>query len=203
MRHVIVYLVFAVSLVSCGGNSGYKQYKDLEAKEIKRHVREDSLFFGIYLGMTSQNFYAHCWEMNKKGLFTDGLSNTAVLYKVDSTELGHPASMNFYPVFYNNTIASMQAVYQYDGWAPWNKYLFSDSLLMNVLKMYKKWYSTGNPFIKIKDEKRGVIYVKVDGNRRIILGTPDESRVRVDYTDLFVEKAVNEQGKNQKSDQKK
>ncbi|MES1226303.1 MAG: hypothetical protein ABUT20_63095 [Bacteroidota bacterium] len=192
MRRVIVYLFFITGIASCGNEaSGYKEYKELETKEIKRHVREDSLFFGIYLGMTSKDFYAHCWEMNKKGLFTDGLNNTTVLYKVDSAQLGHPASMNFYPSFYNNTIAVMRVSFQYDAWAPWNKHLFSDTLVLRVLDMYKKWYNQGNPFIKIEDKKRGVIYVKVDGNRRIIIGPSNDASVRVDYTDLFVEKEMN------------
>ena len=112
------------------------------------------------------------------------------MYKIDSTELGHPAGMNFYPDFYNNTIAKMRASFQYDAWAPWNRKLFSDTLLPKVLEMYKKWYDKGNPFIKIEDKERGIIYVKVDGNRRIIIGKPDDMTVRVDYTDLLVEQEM-------------
>jgi hypothetical protein len=192
MSRVIIYLFLIIIILSCGNtNSGYKQYKELEAKEVKRNVRVDSLFFDIHLGMTNKDFYAYCWEMNKKGLFTDGLSNTAVLYKLDSTELGHPASMNFYPSFYNNTISNMRVSFQYDAWAPWNRQLFSDSLMTKVLDMCKRWYPKGNAFIKIEDKRRGVIYVKVDGNRRIIIGRSNDSNVMVDYTDLFAEKEIN------------
>ena len=59
--------------------------------------------------------------------------------------------------------------------------LYADSLLPDVLSMYKKWYSDGNSFIQINDQKKGVIYVKVDGNRRITIGKYDDMLVKVDY----------------------
>jgi len=194
MGKFVFYLLFITCLVSCKNDkSGYLEYKRLESNEIKRGVREDSLFFGIYMGMTSKQFYAHCWELNKKGVFTDGLNNTAVLHKMDSIELGHPASMNFYPDFFNNKVAKMRVSFQYDAWAPWNRQLYSDTLLPKVVDLYKGWYNKGNPFLKIEDRKRGVIYVKVDGNRRIIIGRADDMTVRVDYTDLFIEPQMNKE----------
>ena len=119
--------------------------------------------------MSSKEFYFKCWEMNKKGLFFDGQNNTAVLYKLKD-ELNHPASMNFYPNFHQGKISKMGASFHYDGWSPWNKHLSSDSLEGKVLNLYEKWYPKGNPFIRIEDAERGVIYIKVDGNRRIIIG---------------------------------
>lgn len=164
----------------------------MAAKELAHGQRVDSLFFGIHLGMSSKQFYAHCWEMNKKGLFTDGENNTAVLYKLDNNELDHPASMNFYPAFYQDKLHNMRVTYNYDAWAPWNKHLFADSLQLKVLELYTAWYKGGNSFIKMEDKKRGTIYVKVDGNRRIIIGKYDDVRVKVDYSDLRVEKEIEE-----------
>jgi hypothetical protein len=123
--------------------------------------------------------------MNKKGLLTDGLNNTAVLYKLEKNELKHPAAMNFYPDFTDNKIGRMRVTFQYNAWAPWNKDLFADNLLPDVLQLYTRWYA-GNPFIKVEDKKRGIIYVKVDGNRRITIGKYDDMLVKVDYTDLAV-----------------
>jgi hypothetical protein len=80
----------------------------------------------------------------------------------------------------------MWARFKYLGWSPWTKHLDSDDLLDDVLKLYQKWYPGGNPFIKIEDEKRGIIYVKVDGNRRIIIGRYDDIQVEADYSDLSV-----------------
>lgn len=177
-------------LNACTEKTGYQQYQAVMEKEKEAGRRADSLFFDIHLGMSSKDFYAHCWEMNKKGLFTDGESNSAVLYKLNHEELPHPASMNFYPAFYQDKIHQMSVSFQYDAWAPWNKQLFADSLQLEVLKLYETWYESGNPFIRIEDERRGVIYVKVDGNRRIIIGAFDDVRVKVDYTDLRLEEEM-------------
>lgn len=186
---VAVVLLSCSLLISCGKETGYKKYQALVKQELADGQRVDSLFLGVYLGMSSKEFYMHCWDMNKKGLFTDGEDNTAVLYNMTGG-LNHPASMNFYPEFYKDKISKMGVSFRYNGWAPWNKHMFSDTLKQDVLRLYKKWYPGGNPFIKIEDKDRGVIYVKVDGNRRIIIGSHDEVYVKVDYTDLFIEKKL-------------
>jgi hypothetical protein len=59
------------------------------------------------------------------------------------------------------------------------------------LRLYQKWYPYGNPFIPIEDKKRGTIYVKVDGNRRITIGKFDEMQIKADYTDLLIESKLN------------
>ena len=56
--------------------------------------------------------------------------------------------------------------------------------------MYKKTYAIGNSFITVNDDKRGEIYVKIDGNRRIIIGRFDDRIVKVDFTDLTVEQQL-------------
>jgi hypothetical protein len=181
------WIIIAVLFLS-GCTSDTARYKRLVKKELGRGIREDSLFLGLKLGMTSKEFYAHCWELNKKGLVTDGNNNTAVLYKLGK-ELSHPASMNFYPDFYNGKIYRMRVDFMYDAWAPWNKNLFSDSLLNDVVGLYKKWYGNNN-FIEMKDSVKGTIFIKVDGNRRIIIGRYDDLHVKVNYTDLLVDKEL-------------
>jgi len=183
-RLLISLLLSAVLLCGCM-DMQYERYKAVMKRELASGAHADSLFFGIHFGMTSKQFFAHCWEMNKRGLFTDGKGNTAVLYKLNNHELKHPASLNFYPTFTHNRISRLWATFEYDGWAPWNKHLWSDSLMADVLALYKKWYNTGNPFLTITDKKRGTIYVKVDGNRRIIIGRYNDIQVKVDYTDML------------------
>lgn len=136
--------------------------------------------------MSSKEFYAHCWNLNKQGVITDGEMNTAVKYKLND-QLKYAGSINFYPDFYEDKIAKMRVKFSYDGWAPWNKHLFADSLMPDVLNLCKRWYPNGNEFITINDTGRGTIHVKVDGNRRIIIGKYDERVVMVDYTDLLIE----------------
>jgi len=188
---ILFFIAVSALIISC--NNDTNSYESIMQKELRSGRRADSLFFGIYLGMTSKEFYMHCWELNKKGIFTDGNNNTAVLYKLNNHELNYDASMNFYPEFHDNRIYKMWATFQYDGWAPWNKHMYSDSLLPYVVNLYKKWYSGGNPFIEMHDKERGTIYVKVDGNRRIIIGRYSDMIVKIDYTDLLVEQEMQKQ----------
>jgi len=188
----LVIFFLSLTLVQSCTNSGLRQYEAISKNEVASGKRVDSLFFGFYFGMSSKDFFSYCWQQNKKGIFTDGQNNSYVLYKIKNNELQHPASMNFYPDFYQDKIFKMRVLFQYDAWAPWNKQLCSDSLLSHVLELYKTWYKDGNHFIQIDDREKGTIYVKVDGNRRITIGRYDDMVVKVDYTDLLIEPQVND-----------
>jgi hypothetical protein len=188
IRNVIYFFCVAIIFSACDSLTG-DEYTHLVKKELAKGKRVDSLFMGISFGMTSKNFYGYCWELNKKGIFSDGNNNTMVLYKMD-TGLKYPASMNFYPDFYQDKIYHMRVTFAYNAWAPWNKNQFADSLLPDVLHLYERWYPAGNDFLKMANKEKGVIYIKVDGNRRIIIGKYNDQEVHVDYTDLLVEKQL-------------
>lgn len=162
------------------------RYERRVAEELAKGIRVDSLFLDMRLGMTDQQFYTHCWELNKKGLIRQGTSNTSVLYKMK--ELNEPAEMNFYPNFYQGKIYEMPVKYNYEGWAPWNPHLSADSLQLEILNRYKEWY--GNDFMEVRHSKRGTAFIKVDGNRRITIFKEDERHVWAIFTDLLVEKEV-------------
>lgn len=186
LKYTSLVLFFCVMFTGCDNSpKDIKEYIKTVETERAKGDRTDSLFLGLKFGMTSKEFFAHCWELNKKGVLTDGSNNTAVLYKINKG-LRYPASMNFYPEFDRNKIYKMKATFQYNAWAPWNKSLFSDSLVTDILQLYRSWYG-GNDFITMKEPVRGTIYVKVDGNRRITLGRYDDMIVKVDYTDLLIE----------------
>lgn len=180
----LFFVWYLVLVFAC--NSDNNRYYKLVEEELSKGVRHDSLFMGIKLGMTSKEFYTHCWKMNKKGIFFEGLSNTTVLYRFKN-ELKHPATMNFYPDFQQNKINRMRVNVNYDAFAPWNKNLYADSLQLDLLNLFKKWYP-GTNFMKIMDKDRGTIFVQVQGNRRIIIGKYDEQNIKVDYTDLLTDK---------------
>jgi hypothetical protein len=186
MKTTGIVIILLFMLIACSDDKDMDKYNKLVKKELG-NKKVDSIFFGIHFGMARKDFFAHCWEMNKKGIFRDGLNNMYVLYKLDK-DLRYPASMNFYPDFTDSAIWRMRVMIQYDAWAPWNKQLFSDSLMPDVLEMYERWYSDGNPFIQINDKIRGTIYVKVDGNRRITIGKYDDMMIKIDYTDMLVER---------------
>jgi hypothetical protein len=159
------------------------EYDRRVREELAKGERHDSLFMGLYLGMVERDFYGHCWELNKKGLIRQGSGNTTVLYKLK--ELKRPAEMNFYPSFYNKKIWQMPVKFNYESWAPWNKNLMSDSLELDVLRLFKNWY--GDDFLEVKHRKFGSAFVKIDGNRRITIYKIDDQYVMALFTDLLVE----------------
>ena len=96
LRYFFFCVVTGTMLMSCG--EGYRYHRIME-KELARGVRYDTLFLGMYLGMTKKDFYTHCWALNKRGLIRQGPGNASVYYK--SVKLKDTVEMNFYPDFYD------------------------------------------------------------------------------------------------------
>ena len=89
------FLSVIVAVSSCSGLT-VTIITSVVKKELAKGTRSDSLFMGIYLGMPSKAFYAHCWDLNKKGVFTNGSNNTSVLYK-PGKDLKYPVFHEFFP----------------------------------------------------------------------------------------------------------
>jgi len=142
----------------------------------------------MYLGMSSDDFYARCWKLNKQGLIMEGRGNTSVHYKIQ--DFDYPASMEFYPNFENGVISAMPVVFAYDSWSPWNKHLFADKLILEVLKLMEEWYGPGFFEIENPNPIGSNAWVKVDGNRRISVYYVDDSKVKVDFVDLLAIKTL-------------
>lgn len=175
-------LAGAALLASCSPKSDYHKKVEMELASGKR---VDSLFLGVKFGMTSKEFYSHCWELNKQGVVRQGNTNTTVLYELEEGFKGK-VFMDFYPKFQGDSIAEMPVSFMYESWAIWNKQFHADSLQPEVLSLFKKWY--GDDFMEIKHPEKGTAYVKVDGNRRITIYLQDEMRVGVLFTDLLAKK---------------
>lgn len=184
MKRCLLFVFVMTMAAGCDRDGS--RYRELVQTELASGKKVNDLLFGVRFGMTRKEFYDYCWKMHQKDSFDDGGSVTSVLYRLRK-QLRYPASMNFFPEFRQDSVYKLWAQVEYDAWAPWNKHLFSDSLLTDMVRLYSQWYP-GNAFMRIADPKRGIIYVKVDGNRRIILGRKDDAHVNVDYTDLLVEK---------------
>ena len=188
IRYPVFYRgVFVVLLLITFGCTHKSEYRKIVDRELAKDIRVDSLFMGLEFGMTRKEFFAHCWELNKQGLFRDGPGNATVEYEIN--DLKYPAYVHFYPDFYEGKISEIPVKFKYKAWAPWNKHLFADSLLMDVLELYKQRYGDG--FIKVTHPERGTLFVKVDGNRRIIIAKTDDISVTVLYSDLSVEEDRN------------
>ena len=75
---LVIYLV--LSAASCSDSS---KYRSLVERELAKEVRNDSLLQGIKFGMSRREFFSHCWELNKKGLFKAGAGNTTVFFEME------------------------------------------------------------------------------------------------------------------------
>lgn len=151
--------------------------------------RSDTLFLGFSLGMERQAFYDYCWEQNNKKVFTHGPTNQSVEYRLVN-ELSQPVAMRFYPTFHEDRIFEMPVTFTYEPWAPWNREYWADSLLADILPVFKKWYGDG--FKKLDHPTMGPVYYKIDGKRRINLFQKDDQYVQAVFTDLEVEKKLKE-----------
>jgi len=180
-KYLLGIALLVATLSSCTKKAEYEQWVE---QELASGERQDSLFLGIKMGMTSKDFYAHCWELNKQGVIRQGSENMSVEYQLDD-KLKHSATMNFYPNFHNNAIYEMPVTFKYTAWAPWNKELQADSLQAEVLQLMQGWY--GEKFMNVTHPQHGTAYVRVDGNRRISIFKKDDSRVVAMFTDLTVE----------------
>ncbi len=181
---ILSLVITAFFLVSCSPRARYE--KRLR-EGLQSGVRHDSLFLGLYLGMPSKDFFTRCWKLNKKGLIRQGPNNQTVEYKLKD-ELPYPATMLFYPRFFDDRIYEMPVRIAYDGWAPWNKKLSADNLEKDVRRWYRKIYGGG--FIKVVHPVHGAAWVKVDGNRRITIFKENDLYVWVIFTDMSSPKAA-------------
>lgn len=156
-------------------------------QELDKGIRQDSLLFGIEFGDTRNAFYGKCYDLNKDSLITQGPNGTSVQYLfVDSLVHTRPTRMRllFFPTFdEQEEIAEMKMEFSYQGWAPWNRELQSDSLERKLILLLEKWYE-GNPFItaNVREMK---VPAKVDGNRRILIDIKDAQSVRVMVQDIW------------------
>ncbi len=183
--------IFFIIILTAGCGEGYK-YNKLVESELAKGVRHDSLFLGIYLGMPKKEFYLHCWKLNTHGIIKQGSGNTTVYYKM--ADLDDTVEVNFYPLFYKDSIWRVPVRFNYLGWAPWRKDLYSDSLEVSLVNKFSEWYGKG--FHKVLNKDKQPAYYKIDGNRQItIFKQHGDTYVWAVYTDLNIMKKVGKQKK--------
>ena len=176
-------LALAAGLTACGNGEEWGEGTPTPA---------DSLFLGYHLGMPADSFYAHSWRLNRQGLIMQGPMNQNVQYELDSA-LAHEATMLFYPDFFENKIARMRMQFSYVAWAPWNKYLFADSLLPEVVRLLTTWYGDGFTATPVRGPYGDptLRYTKEDDHRFISAGVMDDREVAVLITDMRAQTKIN------------
>ncbi|WP_209402319.1 hypothetical protein [Pseudozobellia sp. WGM2] len=174
-----ILVIFAFLIASC--SSSVSQYQELVDKEMASEKRYDSILFGMKFGQTKKQFFERCWKLNKKGVIKQGPNNKFVEYRLPlkkDQNLKDAIIMLFYGIFdRNNTMTGMDLQFSYNAWSLWNENLQSSELVPSVKDSLMKWYP-GNDFKLLKMPKdTNSVFVKVDGNRRILIKPIDDPRI--------------------------
>jgi hypothetical protein len=98
--------------------------------------------------------------------------------------------MSFYPDFKDGKIFKTDVLFTYNNWAPWNKDTHATLLKKRAKKLMMDWYG-GNEFVRIPHPVDTAAYVKLDGNRRILIEqNMSGTEVLATFTDLKVEAEI-------------
>lgn len=141
----------------------------------------DSLLFDMKFGLQKQEFFQKCWQLNQKGIISNGPENKWVKHKLPS-KADSLSTQNITMLFFGDfnekkIMTGMDFQFYYNSWSLWNKDLQSDKLLPVVMDSLKKWYP-GNDFINVPLKKDSLeVFVKVDGNRRITIRPLDDEKI--------------------------
>lgn len=159
-------------------------YDQTVKSEMAQGPRFENLKFHLTFNDTKKEFFAKCWELNKKGLIKQGPKNQYVAY-----ELKNDSTQNITHLFYGifddqQQMVGLDMEFAYDGWSPWTPELQSDKLLYVAMDTLQSWYP-GNAFFKVTNEKLDKeTFVKIDGNRQIIVQTSGDKDVKATLEDL-------------------
>ncbi len=176
-----IYPVVLLVLVVFFGCRNKSELQRTIRKEMATGVQNDSLFLGLKFGVTLQEFYDHCWDLNLKGTVREGPRNMSVEYLFKDS-LDNPIAFNFYAHETEDKIVHQYNTSFYYYAYALNKHLQSDRLIEMLPAILMDWYG-GNPTFKMT--KEGVEHTyKIDGNRMIDLYIYDESTVIATYYDL-------------------
>jgi len=178
-RKLAYLLIIASLFASC--KSEYQQYVE---RELNSGIKNDSLILGMYMGETKKDFFAKCWELNAQKKISQGTGNkTARLMEDEGTK--EAKMILFYGKFDKQEVMrGMDMTYTFDAWAPWNLSMQSDSLLFQLKTDFLKKYP-GNDFIPIEvKHSEEPAFVKIDGNRQILMYIKNKKDVVVTIEDL-------------------
>ncbi len=181
---IVAYFLGLLLLIGACKNIEKKDLAVVEKQELAKGIRQDSLFQGLFFGMPEVGFFNHCREVNKKGLFNEGASNT-VEYQLGKQDFFYEMQMNFFPQFKNGKINELSAKFTYKDIDLTFSNGQTEKLLKDVKSLMKKWYGDNFFLTPLPNGKNA--YVQVSGNRRILIKVEKEYEVRVIFTDLTVQ----------------
>lgn len=189
----LIIAVVVISLASCKKTEA-ERYVTYEKEQLRSGIHQDTLFKGLYFGMSKKEFREYCFDKNLEKEFWQGGRKNMAWVESKLEGLSYPAAINFYPVFTNDTITEMKAAVYYDGDVTYKDGHFeSDSLMLDVLNLVQDWY--GGETFKIKSPVfyKEDVHVHLKGNCRITIN-PDLGGQLVDlwFYDLNAKKKEDE-----------
>jgi len=183
MKQMILYLCITVGILSC--QSEYDQYVK---REMNSGVHHESLMFGLSFGQTKKEFYDTCWLLNKEQKLSQGPKNQYAMYIIEPHTINgeeDKIEMLFYGIFDDDKILrGMDFQFSYPKWAVWNDDYHADELMTSLQQYYADLFP-GNDFIQVSLGQHDLYsYIKIDGNRQILMYPKDTKDVVVKIEDL-------------------
>ncbi|MBC7829480.1 MAG: hypothetical protein H7122_17175 [Chitinophagaceae bacterium] len=183
-----ILLIICLITSACNRVSDIDRYHKMVSSQLNSGIKKDSIFLDLKFGMSVNSFYKYCWAMNRKKLFFNSHDNNAVIYQMNNG-LKFAAVFRFTPEFHKDRLYKITIDAYYAAFAPWNQHLFADSLEKDLQHLFNSWYGAAN-YLIVKNPMEGDSLIKIDGNRQIRIKKISEKDIRIEYTDLFIEKSL-------------
>jgi len=172
---VVIMFIITILFVSCKSD-----YEKLVKSELATGEVYEDLIFDMKMGQT-------CWDLNKRKVISQGPKNEYVRYEMEPNEIPNEperVEMLFYGLFDEQKVMrGFRKRFSYLGWSLWNEEFHSDKLAEKLKGYYLKNYG-GNDFMEIDEGLEQIkTYVKVDGNRQILIYPFDSKDVVVKIED--------------------
>ena len=181
---LISLLHFSLTILGCKS-----EYEKMVDRELKKNVKEDSLFFNYRLGESKDSYHEKSWDLNHNKIVVQGRSYTFMNYVFQDPKT--PEKQNDFAMEYTGgfnkerKLNNMKVIFSHVLWVPWNEDYHASQLLPRVLDSIQRWYG-GNEFVKyeLKNDTIPSIYVKVDGDRRFRAYVENTQDIIVKIDDL-------------------
>jgi hypothetical protein len=173
-KHILILTLF-IFTAAC--KSEYEQWV---SKETATGVRNDSLILGIHLGMSKNDFYRHCLELNRTNAITNGPENSTAQINAPNDSI----AINFYPDFYQDKIAIFRMYFNHHQWSPWNKHTYAEKIRPLAIEYLSKTYNTS--FREMQTPNGKPFWLSIAGNRQIRVFKKDDKTLACDISDLSI-----------------
>lgn len=150
-------------------------YQSALKEELESGEKNNDIILDIHFGMSNDDFYNYCRQLNQEQKATQGPKNRSV--QVSLPDFERPAHMLFYPNFKDNMIVEMPILFAYDDWAPWNKETFANKFILNIRDLVSDWYDVSLKLVKDANGYPG--YIAIQGNRQLALTVQDDQYVKL------------------------